>query len=211
MENENHDLPIKNKTTQNQAEVLSLNRKDKSILAIFFFTIAITLYFVAEILSEKDEVLLRDQASLNAELVNKHLKLTDSKIQMDEKKVETENFSALAIGQKIEIPYASNERAAEELIQSTADEEVSKLIRPDDTDYELNSPKQKIYNKMREQSLQSEYYENYKDAYVRAFIEKAKANGYVIHVDENLIVTSVRKVKPPSGPVIDPKKDAIRY
>jgi hypothetical protein len=211
MEQDFQDSSHKQKKTHHQTDAVNARSKIKYILGIFFITLAIFIYFIAEMISEKDEAILREQSSINAELVNKHLKLTDSKIQMDEKKVESENFSALSIGQKIEIPYGTNERAADELIQASADEELSKIIRPDETDYELNSPKQKIYNKVREQDLQTEYYENYKEAYVKAFIEKARYSGYEIQVNDNLIVTSVRRVNPAKGPVIDPKKDAIRY
>lgn len=136
-----------------------------------------------------------DLSSIDS-MVNKHLLMTNSKIELEREKARLSNLPSIpAVGEQIlnrTKPYQVRG------VEVGSDRNEGNAVRDLQKPKELNlaSPDTVIQSELADGETQAQRELEYKREYARQFIENARAGGYDVELDENFVVRSVKKIKP---------------
>lgn len=129
-------------------------------------------------------------------IVNRHLKMTHQQLEVQRTRTQLENFKTVpAIGDRL-VPYEKPEvEGGVDLSPDRNELNAARDLRRK-TDYNANSPHHEIQSDMANVESMNQYSEDYKRQYIEQFIANARAGGYDIEVDDDFVVTKVKKIKP---------------
>ena len=126
------------------------------------------------------------------DIANRNLYYTQKKIEFEQQLREKENaFSAPAVGDVI-LPF-KNQASPLDFSSDINDQRLIEHLRGT-AELDWNSPRNQIMAELSDQDRVEEYVEAYKENYAREFIANALRNGYVVTLDGNFRVLSVRPV-----------------
>lgn len=127
------------------------------------------------------------------DLANKNLYYTQKKIELEQKLREKENaFLAPEVGDVV-LPF-KNQASPLDFSSDINEERLIEHLRGRSADLNWNSPRNEIMAELSDQDRVEEYVEQYKEQYAREFVANALKNGYLVTLDGNFRVVSVRPV-----------------
>lgn len=129
-------------------------------------------------------------------LVNKHLIMTNKKIELEQEKLRLEHLSTNPeVGASI-LPRGRH--GALYGVEQNSDRSETNAIRDLERTKEMNlaSPDAVIQSEFADRQSQEIQISNYRNEYARQFIANARAAGFAIELDDNFVVKSVKKIKP---------------
>jgi len=150
----------------------------------------------------------KDKVSLD-KYIDRELYYTELKTQLEKDKLKdiSLNEKIKDINKNSSIATVEEKRFGffEDKKQITAEEDTRKQNKKR---YEAFTVGYRIQAELADQKAFSEYSEEYKQAFVEEFIRRAEADGYMVEVSEDYIVTSVRAIRKPQSEI---EKSKINY
>ena len=140
-------------------------------------------------------------------LVNQHLVVTSRSLELQAKRRHVENqFSAPQLGESVLVDRLKDKKDygvdhSSDTNESNAYDDLNRYRQ----DVRLTDPDTIITNQLHDEDRAMAYDESYREEYARQFIENARRNGYEVRLDENYVVTSVKKIRTPSSSILGPQ------
>lgn len=207
-------LPVRHSTSgavvpqsRNRPQSLDQKKSSKGWIGLLLFLVAIGLVY-ASFKSEKTKN--SQQGNLNVQdqaaggigshavdsIVNRHLKMTHQQLEVQRTRTQLENLRTVpSVGDRL-VPYEKPEiEGGVDLSLDRNELNAARDLRRK-TDYNANSPHHEIQSDMANVESMNQYSEDYKRQYIEQFIANARAGGYEIEVDDDFVVTKVKKIKP---------------
>lgn len=136
--------------------------------------------------------------------VNNHLSETSRQIEIQEERRRIENSSAPQVGDRLwperKTQSSSGLDFSQDRHETTAYEDLDRHPRHYGG---WNSPHAVIQNEQADKEASADFREKQKEEYVRQFLENARRNGYLIKLNDDLVVVSVQKIQNTSTSIND--------
>ncbi|QLY25657.1 hypothetical protein [Bdellovibrio sp. KM01] len=145
--------------------------------------------------------------------VNKHLMLTNEKMEFERRRLEIENAAGSDFNStKAQTTYNPQDSGLDLSNDSRAAEVANILGRGERKEGEPLNPNDVIQKELFNAQQEVEYSEAYKKEYARQFVENARRGGYKVYLDENYRVKQVVPLnrQPGSTDIFNSHGDAIR-
>ena len=129
--------------------------------------------------------------------VNKHLMLTNEKIQQQQQRSRLEYANSEFGSASAKKAYQNEDRL--DLSQDTRAAEIANELGRGDRREEYSSPHDVVQKEIFENQQKDEYSQAYREEYARQFIENARRGGYKVMLSDDLTrVISVTPIRRPS-------------
>lgn len=128
------------------------------------------------------------------DLINENLNSTHGAKKIRSGRVDVDNFEVSEMNDKIKLNNTNLDYGVTVSGEDKAGG-VYKDLKEDEESFSDISPGDKIQSRLSFKKWEENYDEGYENAYVVEFLEKARASGYKIRLNENLEVISVKKIK----------------
>lgn len=129
--------------------------------------------------------------------VNKHLMLTNEKIQQQEQRLRLEHANKEFGSAGAQRAYQNDNRL--DLSQDTRAAEIANELGRGERREEYTSPHDVVQKEIFESQQRDEYSQAYREEYARQFVENARRGGYKVMLSEDLTrVISVTPIRRPS-------------
>lgn len=134
--------------------------------------------------------------------VNKHLMLTNEKIQQQEQRLRLEYANREFGSAATQRAYQNEDRL--DLSQDTRAAEIANELGRGERREEYSSPHDVVQKEIFENQQKEEYSQAYREEYARQFVENARRGGYKVMLSEDLTrVISVTPIRRPSQNQMD--------
>ena len=128
--------------------------------------------------------------------MNRHLLFTDKHIELSKERVKLENWKASPqVGENLFGEKKKDSPSNLDLSQDRRESQVLNDLKRNEKQTDYVSPDSLIQSQLSASGEQSKYEQEYRKEYSRQFIENARKAGYEVVVNENYVVTSVKKIK----------------
>ncbi len=129
-------------------------------------------------------------------VVNKHLILTNKKIELAQEAARLKNVQTIpAVGEQILPRWKPSEVVG---VDQSYDRNELNAARDlaRHPELSLNSPGAIVQSEMADSEVTTQLESEQREEYARQFIQNARAGGYDVELDENYRVKKVRKIRP---------------
>lgn len=135
-------------------------------------------------------------------IVNKHLSIIGQQQDLHEQSETAKNIlTTPRIGDKIIIPNLKKRSTSfgldADVNESNAYEDLHRYKK----DLEVYKPDHEIQSELADQEYQKKYQAAFEEAYIKQFIENAKANGYEVKLNDKNEVIGVKALRRPSNQI----------
>ena len=133
-------------------------------------------------------------------VVNKHLIMTNKKIELEQEKARLEHLAeAPSVGDQVLPRTRPNTLYG---VDHSSDRNELNAARDLSRQRELNlhTPDAVIQSELADSDAISERERRFREEYARQFIANARAAGYEIELDDNFVVKSVKRLRPNTNP-----------
>lgn len=186
------------KQTQHKSESPNQNRQKILRILLGFLLLGAVGFFLAslEMISRPQKLETISAYSPQAEaLVNRHLFFTSQNQHMREKKIDIENsYMAPELGDSIWPKIAPKKDLgvdhSPDRDENTAFDDLHRYRK----DLHYTNPDQIIQGQIVDEELSAQNELEYRQEYARQFVENARRNGYIIKLNEDLVVIKVSPV-----------------
>lgn len=175
-------------------------KKNESRFKIMILILLAVIFLILALLVDEDKNLKKTQSEEQVQdKVNTYLQITNKKIEQQKniRKIEMQHLPQ--VGQSLATWHEESEK-----LDFSSDRNELGVIQDLDSspkDYSgYHSPQAKVQSELKQQELALQKNKEFMNAYVKEFKENARRKGYIIEVDENYVVKSVKK-----APVVDKK------
>ncbi|MFN7263237.1 MAG: hypothetical protein ACK5UJ_05475 [Pseudobdellovibrionaceae bacterium] len=183
----------------------SQSQKDSPVLALGLLVCAALLYFLGLSQHEVNHYDLSSESQVEEissdEVVNKHLFMTDQKLQLEALKMKQQNsFQAPEFQGNTSAPRPDQflPQGIDHSLDSFESQVVQDLNRYPKKIDNYVSPGSQIQNLVIEEQLRREQELRVRQSLAQQFIDNARAGGYEVRLDENFNIVSVKKLRQPS-------------
>lgn len=177
------------------------DKKDKSfLLALLLFVGAGLLLYMSWEPSLSSRSSAVDKVNKLEESVNKHLTSTNDRIEFSRQRMALENARAAKdLRETVAQPTYLPERSGVDLSTDPRGYEIAnELGRGSRFESMPSSPDEEIQKELFNAQQNAEYTKAYKDEYARQFIENARKGGWLVELNDDYKVISVRPIRKPS-------------
>jgi len=133
--------------------------------------------------------------------VNRHLMLTNEKMQMERRRMDVENFQSADRLQDAHAQKAFQPRHELDLTTDSRGFDIANEIRRGEKQPgEPSTPDEVVQAELYNREQANQYDQAYREEYARQFIENARRGGYKVRLSDDLSrVIQVQPIRNPSG------------
>jgi hypothetical protein len=133
--------------------------------------------------------------------VNRHLMLTNEKMQMERRRMDVENFQSADRLQDARAQKAFQPRQNLDLSTDSRGYDIANEIRRGEKPPgEPSTPDEVVQAELYNREQANQYDQAYREEYARQFVENARRGGYKVRLSEDLSrVIQVQPIRNPSG------------
>ena len=177
------------------------NKDSSMILALVLFIGAAGLVFLYLSAGSPKPTQKLQKSAQYEKAVNRHLMMTNDRIQLEQQKMQLESARLLDKGAKAKNPQSAYQN--ENILDLNHDQRALEMARElgrGEREERLETPDDVIQREVLNQQQMHEYSEEYKREYARQFVENARRGGYKVILSEDLSrVISVTPIRRQDG------------
>jgi hypothetical protein len=176
------------------------SKKNSTLFLLIIVCLLYVLFLIWKVSNHQERIAQSNQNKTNdvSSKVNTHLQLTSKKIEQQIKLREFQKDKLPSVGDSL-IDLNNAELNKLEFTSDTNERRVLDDLNNVKKDYRAyNSPSSQILNDLKVNEEVALDNKQQVDSYVKQFKENARKAGYIIEVDENYIVRSVKKAPLPN-------------